>query len=418
MPTLSPLNAAKIADAAYNMNIVDSLDENREGRNQQTGLRGTINEAGGFDASKRFEGQSGYDKVNAPVLFTKKLALNKGTKQTSGFGFFALGEGNRRNEAIVSTRGTATMSDVLTDLWTIPKVSPLGTKCHSGFIDTFESYFDDLKAFSNDIKNTGINTVHCVGHSLGGALASLNAEYFARQGYAVNLYTFGSPRVGYGSDFKQALESRRVKAFRVYNDGDPVPMVPCWPFVHTHGDCCIQRQVLIAPSAHSMTDSYMPSAAKFDSWSAVQRIPDPLSYQNVSVLEAALETGKHLGASTQKIIMYILKRLIRSAQVIVAASLITILSTLDFLAWLLHRAATLAVNFKKSLASLLKGVLRFIGKAAVSTVQMTETFIRYLLEQLFRLVSNKASMALIATLASPNIASMPVELPMVIMGAL
>ncbi len=418
MPLLTPLNAAKIADAAYNMNLFDTLDSNREARNLQAGLSGTIKNQGGFDATKRFEGQSGYSKVKTPTLLTQKLAISKGAKKESGFGFFARGEGNRSNEAIVSTRGTATMSDVLTDLWAMPRVSPMGSRCHSGFLDTFDSYHGELKAFVNEIKNTSIKTIHCVGHSLGGALASLNAEYLALQGFDVNLYTFGSPRVGFGSTFKNSLALNRVKVFRVYNDGDPVPMVPCWPFIHTDGECCIERQFLITPGAHSMTSSYTPSAAKFETWGALKSSPDPQAHQDMGILQSALSSGKHMASGTLKVIMYILKKLIRQAEVIAAASLIATLGTLDFLAWLLHKAATLAESFKNSLASLLKGVLSFLGKATVSTVKMTESFIRYLLEQLFNLLSNRAVLALLASLSSPHVVGIPADLPIILMGAL
>ena len=116
--------------------------------------------------------------------------------------------------------------------------------------------------------------------------------------------------------------------------------------------------------------------------------------------------------------MYILKKLIRTAEVILAVGAIAVLGTLDFLAWLLQRAATLAESFKSSLVSLLKGILTFIGKGFVSTVNMTETFIRYLLEQLFRLISSRASLAFMASLASSTVAAIPVDLPMILMGAL
>ncbi|WP_350643813.1 hypothetical protein, partial [Psychrobacter sp. HY3-MNA-CIBAN-0198] len=40
-------------------------------------------------------------------------------------------------------------------------------------------------------------TVHCVGHSLGGAVASLVADWAKRRFSSdVKLYTFGAPKVG------------------------------------------------------------------------------------------------------------------------------------------------------------------------------------------------------------------------------
>lgn len=77
----------------------------------------------------------------------------------SGFGFMAQLNGGRSTEIVIATRGTLTASD-----W--------GT--------TFKSYVQQLNAFIKQ-QNLGFKptAVHCMGHSLGGALANLNAAAYA-----------------------------------------------------------------------------------------------------------------------------------------------------------------------------------------------------------------------------------------------
>jgi len=67
----------------------------------------------------------------------------------------------------------------------------------------------------------------CVGHSLGGALASLAAAWAAEQ-YPltpVTLYTFGQPRPG-DKAFAKHLESVGGYIVRVAHSNDLIPMAP------------------------------------------------------------------------------------------------------------------------------------------------------------------------------------------------
>lgn len=76
--------------------------------------------------------------------------------------------------------------------------------------------------------------VHCVGHSLGGAVASLAADWVSRTlKLPTKLYTIGAPRVGTDWLVKSTTASiREENIFRVYHSTDPVPMVPLYPFMH------------------------------------------------------------------------------------------------------------------------------------------------------------------------------------------
>jgi hypothetical protein len=65
--------------------------------------------------------------------------------------------------------------------------------------------------------------VNFIGHSLGGAVASIFAVDFAHNmNLAVNSYTFGSPRVG-NQAFVETYESSVTDYWRMVNTFDPVP---------------------------------------------------------------------------------------------------------------------------------------------------------------------------------------------------
>src|SRR6185312_613145 len=104
---------------------------------------------------------------------------------------------------------------------------------HKGFKTTFDSCM--LEIARNEGAILDADVVHCVGHSLGGAVATLVAGHYAARGKLTKLYTFGSPRVGYRSTH-EAFERRLgiENMFRVSHDLDPITMVGPFPFVHVN----------------------------------------------------------------------------------------------------------------------------------------------------------------------------------------
>ncbi len=135
-------------------------------------------------------------------------------------------------------RGTASLADGVTDGNCGMQFGPGGQIVHAGFNETFKSVKDQLDACLNDSRNQGINHIHCVGHSLGEALATLVADYARSRGMSVSLYTFGSPRVGlfpFSNGITDVIGAESI--FGVHHTNDPVSMVPLFPFVHApaHG---------------------------------------------------------------------------------------------------------------------------------------------------------------------------------------
>src|SRR5690606_36020773 len=119
-------------------------------------------------------------------------------EKTSGFALVGEGKDRHQGDHVIAIRGTNTNFDWLTNGNFGFSTCLGGSTVHSGFNQTFESMTPTCeRLFAPRLKGGGNGTVHCVGHSLGGALASLTAEWVKiRFGRPVNLYTFGSPRVG------------------------------------------------------------------------------------------------------------------------------------------------------------------------------------------------------------------------------
>ncbi|WP_276681900.1 lipase family protein [Thalassolituus oleivorans] len=144
-------------------------------------------------------------------------------------GMCAFGIGEYAGQAFVILKGTASLFDVLTDLNAGIKRCDTGGQVHQGFQDTFETFRPQLIKFQAELaKRTDINTIHCIGHSLGGALATLTADWLSSNcNLTVKLYTFGSPRVGlnyFASNLTNRIKSENI--YRVYHKTDPAPMLP------------------------------------------------------------------------------------------------------------------------------------------------------------------------------------------------
>jgi triacylglycerol lipase len=142
------------------------------------------------------------------------------------------------------------------------------------------------------------DVVHCVGHSLGGAVATLVAGHYAARGKLTKLYTFGSPRVGYRSTH-EALE-RRIgiqNMFRVSHDLDPITMVGPFPFVHVNPRATDERNYTcnspmntgVSLVNHDM-NRYIATLQDADDWTAVRAIAN--LYQQSNAVQARVLLGQ------------------------------------------------------------------------------------------------------------------------------
>ena len=383
MSTLNPSQAAAIAQGVYNLRVRDIGDVLDIGGANALGTAGLF----GAESAARFTGKSG------AMMF----------KSLSGFGFVAAGVGEFSGDLLIATRGTDVMADWVTDGNIGIQRGPGGMPVHAGFNETWKSFAPALREFLRDRNPTRI---HCVGHSLGGALAKLNADFLTANRIAdVRLYTFGAPRTGDGL-FARQLTERVGKAniFRVSNPVDPVPMIPIFPFWHLpFGDDGLQigrtSNMPISFAAHKMKDSYVPGVAG-KSWDHL-RVNQPDEREVKGWLEGAAEgSGSFLMGSAKLMDMIgrALAWMLKAAGAVVKGTLGVGLAgaftILDQVAWLLTKAAQLSAEMGRGLATLVGMIFRFLGRKAVEGAQATTAFLRWLLATLFATLRAAAHRAL------------------------
>ena len=175
MSELSPLEAAKFAQGIYAV------------QNQYQFLA--------YISRNSFIENTSVSQMNANVggrIFRKAK---------DGFGLGALGSGTKhKGDAFFVFRGTTTANnnaDIISDARIGTQFSKNGTQVHIGFNEIFKSMFKDIREFLSQNQKKITGTIHCIGHSLGGAVATLAADWIKSQtGLTVKLYTFGQPRIG------------------------------------------------------------------------------------------------------------------------------------------------------------------------------------------------------------------------------
>ncbi|KAK0452773.1 alpha/beta-hydrolase [Desarmillaria tabescens] len=166
---------------------------------------------------------------------------------------FVIAHDKSTNSIVVAHQGTdpenilSILNDadlVLTpiDTESFPSAAGKGIEVHSGFLETFSRTASTiLSTVKSALSSTGADSVVLTGHSLGSALAMLDALMFndALANVSIQTTTFGSPRVGNQAfaDFADTSLSSGVFA-RMTNKADPVPHLPpiVLDFVHPQGE--------------------------------------------------------------------------------------------------------------------------------------------------------------------------------------
>lgn len=198
---------------------------------------------------------------------------------TDGFGLCVMGGENYEKDAFLIFRGTTeanNKADFVTDDNIGLTRSSTGNMVHVGFNRTFTSMLPQIKSFL--AKNEITGTVHCIGHSLGGAVASLAADWLKKKaGKSVKLYTFGAPKVGTYSFAKSTTDNLKVENIhRVYHQTDPVPMVASFPFTqapyNSNGHFIASSEPPVMGEAHVM-EKYRISVKNKD-WCELSDVPD------------------------------------------------------------------------------------------------------------------------------------------------
>jgi len=137
-----------------------------------------------------------------------------------------------RNDLWFAFRGTepSKLNDVTADLKLIKNSAMAGGKVHSGFQDEVNDlWMDILKELEHNSNLKIQKDVYMCGHSLGAAMATIAAT----RHQPVELFTFGSPRVG-GPKF---IKNIKCPHLRFQNNNDIVTRIPpAWLGFRHHGN--------------------------------------------------------------------------------------------------------------------------------------------------------------------------------------
>jgi len=316
-------------------------------------------------------------------------------KKTHVMAFMAVGKGQYKGQAFVAIKGTASLYDALTDLNTGVHSSHTGFSVHQGFYYAFDSIQSELARFVSGLK--GITVVHCIGHSLGGAIATLAADWVkvAGSASAVKLYTYGSPRVGL-ENFASKCTSRlnALNTYRVYHRTDPVPMVPTWPFFHvpnTNAGYLIDSPVAIRPWEYHLMKHYIRSAKAAGSWKKIAS-NRPAGHLD-SAVERWLKSDGILSftANTLELLnaalIYVVKKVVNLAGIAVVTAGAGTLTLLDRMAMFMARAAKISSDLSIWVYHLIRKMAALIGVKVKEGADLTLEFIRGVFLRLHRKIA-------------------------------
>ncbi|HEX4855489.1 MAG TPA: lipase [Limnobacter sp.] len=335
------------------------------------------------------------------------------TPVTSNFGFMALLKGGRSREIVIATRGTASKPDMGTNLNAIPMRGPTGHLIHSGFGNTFKSYVQQMKEFLHR-QNLGFSptAVHCMGHSLGGALANLNAAACAELGLNAYLYTIAAPRVGmvpYAEHLSKKMIASHV--YRVANEADVVTMVPCYPYFHSpyvHGTYLLDGGWLkVNPWQHKLSEGY-ESMVK-STWAQLksqtrgrqqqmQSCMLPLHRDKSIFEQISCMQNNMFSSSLLKMISLAINEMLRT---IGAQNLLTVshyatgaFTVLDQMAEMLARYAAASNRKREEVLLVLNAVMAYLGRTTHQLADASVTTIRWVFGLLNQSVTTMAGEAI------------------------
>ncbi len=377
MARISPEQSSRLAEDVYDISKAPTL------------------KAGLNLLNKKYQGTFTFADSN---LLNARTGGPAGIKISTAFGFVLLGQGDFKGHAFILFRGTKLLADWLTNVNIAPARSDSGYLVHDGFNKAFNSMKPRLAEFSKVLSKDKIKFVHCIGHSLGGALATLYANWI-QSNYSTYLYTFGSPRVGL-YDFSNYLSTQMTskRIYRVYHKTDPVPMIPTWPFVHipeSGQDYWLPSPgVLPSPTYHAM-DKYSSSVST-NSWGTLSGFREAHK-DDVQIAQWLMEktratfsmnTLRWLGSA----LVYVLKKI----KAIVNAQQITgQFTVMDHLAYVLAKGIDLAEQLSNWVLYFIRKVMEVLGLKPVETRDnLSKAFIGNMLSRLQAKVNIQVEAAL------------------------
>ncbi|MEW5756922.1 MAG: lipase family protein [Pseudomonadota bacterium] len=383
MAELSPRDAAQLAERIYDV--------------QNASLVDTFLKQSYFKHPKS-SGSAPNRHLHAEV--GGRIILN----HRDGFGVCA--QGKDLNDLFLIFRGTTMANggaDILTDARIGIRSSAAGP-VHIGFSHCFKSMLPEIRTFLAAHVN-GKKTVHCIGHSLGGAIASLAADWVARNTiHTAKLYTFGAPRVGTEWFAKSTTSAiGRENIHRVYHRTDPVPMVPLYPFMHApygqEGHYVFSAEPLTSGEAHKMA-KYTKSMEAM-TWGNLSGVPEN-PYTIESAIESWLKSRSPVDTRSatfwrwvDSALIYVLKKVAMTAMVSLQGAFLSTFTIADKIAYILAKGIHLAEKVSIWVEHLMRKLMEALGmKLARSKEELTRSLIRTVLTRVAEKSNREARNAL------------------------
>ncbi|VAW56344.1 hypothetical protein MNBD_GAMMA07-1094 [hydrothermal vent metagenome] len=273
---------------------------------------------------------------------------------------------------------------------------------HIGFKKAFESMLPQIESFLSTI-NPGV-TVHCIGHSLGGAVASIAAEWVAsNKSNEVKLYTFGAPKPGTYFFAKTLTENVKLNnIFRVFHPTDPVPMTPMFPFIHPpkpgFGHLLQSNEGLIGTASHSMI-LYAANLAN-KNWLGLNRSAPPFAIEHK--IKEFLQSDTPVNSNTPKILewinaglIYVLTKIVGSAINLASFAITGLMTVADTISYILIQgyklSQTVWVNY------LITKMMQALGMHALANkTELTQEFLTTIMLKMMRKNNEEAQKAISA----------------------
>ena len=375
---LTPILSAQLADLVYNFRLENNInplllteDFNRDFSINNQSIKGI---SGGF--------------------------LNKILNRKTGFAFTAQGHSKAfKDHHIIAIRGThfPSASDWLTNLNIGTSVGPKNIGVHSGFNTAFSSIKQEFGEYISTYKPKHL---HCIGHSLGGALAQLTAIWGTDQDIKSTLYTFGAPRLTYGLFATRA--SAGIEEHRMVHGADPIPLVPLWPFAHTSGAYTLSMNEggRLDFNAHKMageSPGYIKTAQRFKSFEDMGQVYRPVDFKPTILRYEDRYQTNFSANSLDKItnaLLTLLKAVGISLQMVISSGLTASGAVYDIIAKLLHGAIQLKNFAVEQLKGILGHILVFVGRGQEKVEELTEKFIRYVFQLMIKALFKVAKQAI------------------------
>ena len=344
-----------------------------------------------------------FDFADENLLKGKTGALGP-LKCRTAFGFVLIGKGVLRGNAFILFRGTHYAADWLTDGNATLSSTTTGQKVHDGFNQSFKSMEPQLMRFMDRVAMHQIKAIHCVGHSLGGALATLCGEWitnvYKRSAY---VYSFGSPRVGletFASVCTSSVGASHI--FRAYHKTDIVPFLPTWPYCHvpfSGRDYLLWSPGLIPMGEFHRMKNYVASVSQYTSWESLVNQHD-IAKTDHEIKQWLQQRDSPAGLTfvamkwLENAIQFVVK-LISGAKWVISTAFSTAFTVLDQLAYLLSTGAKILEETSIWVLYLIRKIIRIVGGIErIEKEDLTIENIRHLFQRLMQRMNFYAKDAL------------------------